>query len=132
MVHSKITERKRRIEFLEFMDQVVNKLPKVAEIHVITDNYCIHKKCDEWLSNHPEVTFHYTPTSASWLNLVEVFFGIFTGKALKGASFESCEQLIQAIKDFLDVYNENAEPFIWRKREVKGSQLKNTLKNLRN
>jgi hypothetical protein len=114
------------------MDQVVNELPKGAEIHVIIDNYCIHKKCDEWLSNHPEVTFHYTPTSASWLNLVEVFFGIFTRKALKGTSFESCEQLIQAIKDFLDVYNENVEPFIWRKREVKGSQLKNTLKNLRN
>jgi transposase len=129
-VHSKILERKRRVEFLEFMDQVVSELPKDKEIHVIMDNYCIHKKCDEWLDAHPAVKFHYTPTSASWLNLVEVFFGIFTRKALRGANFSSIEELIKAIKEFLEVYNENAEPFIWRKREVKGSQLKNTIRNL--
>jgi hypothetical protein len=72
---------KRRVEFLEFMDQVVSDLTKDKELHVIMDNYCIHKKCDEWLLAHPGVKFHYTPTSASWLNLVEVFFGIFTRKA---------------------------------------------------
>jgi hypothetical protein len=65
VVHSKITERKRRVEFLDFMDQVVSDMPKGVEIHAIMDNYCIHKKCDEWLITHPEVTFHYTPTSAS-------------------------------------------------------------------
>jgi hypothetical protein len=65
--------------------------------------------------------------------LVEVFFGIFTRKALKGASFEDIGQLIKAIKDFIEVYNENAEPFVWRKREViKGAQLRNTIKNLFN
>ena len=131
-VHSEIFERKRRVEFLEFMDQVVLELPEDKELHVILDNYCIHKKCDEWLRVHPGVTFHYTPTSASWLNLVEVFFGIFTRKALRGANFTSKEELIKAIQDFLEVYNENAEPFIWRKREVKGSQLKNSIKNFRN
>ena len=132
LVHSNIFERKRRVEFLEFMDQVVSELPEDKEIHVIMDNYCIHKKCDEWLNAHPQVKFHYTPTSASWLNLVEVFFGIFTRKALRGANFKSIEELIRAIKDFLEVYNENAVPFVWRKREVNGSQLKNTIKNLRN
>jgi hypothetical protein len=60
-----ISDRKRRIEFLEFMDQVVSELPEGPELHVIMDNYCIHKKCDEWLKAHPAVTFHYTPTSAS-------------------------------------------------------------------
>jgi hypothetical protein len=132
VVHSRIFERKRRIEFIEFMDQVVSELPEDKELHVIMDNYRIHKKCDEWLRAHPGVTFHYTPTSASWLNLVEVFFGIFTRKALRGGSFASIEELIKAIKDFLEVYNEKTEPFIWRKREVKGSQLKNSLKNLCN
>jgi transposase len=111
------------------MDKVVSELPSDKEIHVIMDNYCIHNKCDEWFSAHPEVTFHYTPTSASWLNLVEVF-GILTRKALRGANFSSIEELIKAIQDFLEVYNENAKPFVWRKREVKGSQLKNSIKNV--
>jgi hypothetical protein len=63
---------------------------------------------------------------------VEAFFAIFTRKALRGANFLTVEELTKAIKDFLEVYNENVEPFVWRKREVKGSQLKNTIKNLRN
>ena len=108
------------------------ELPEGKEIHVLRDNYRIHKKCGEWLECHPEVTFHYTPTPASWLNLVEVFFGIFTRKALRGANFSSIEELIKAIKDFLEAYNENAEPFVWLKREIKGSQLKISIRNFHN
>jgi len=102
------------------MDEVVADLPPDREIHVILDNLCTHKKNDDWLAAHPNVTFHFTPTSASWLNQVEIWFGIFSRKALAGASFRSITQLIQAIQDFTDAYNQKAAPFVWRKREVKG------------
>jgi hypothetical protein len=78
------------------------------------------------------VTFHFTPTSASWLNQVEIWFGIFQRKALRGASFCNIKQLVKTIRDFTDAYNENATPFVWRKREVKGAQLRNTIVNLCN
>ena len=115
-VRSRITDLKRRVEFLEFMDLMVSDLPKEQEIHVIMDNYCTHKKCGSWLAEHPNVHFHYTPTSASWLNMVEIWFGILTRKAIKGASFKSCEELAVAIGEFVEVYNDKAKPFIWRKR----------------
>jgi hypothetical protein len=96
------------------------------------DNLSTHKRNDEWLAAHPNVTFHFTPTSASWLNQVEIWFGIFQRKTLRKASFASIDQLVGAIRDFTAAYNENAAPFVWRKREVKGSQLRNTIVNLRN
>ena len=131
-IHTQTTQQKRRTEFLTFMDQVVTNLPDGKEIHVILDNYCIHKKNDAWLAAHPNVHFHFTPTSASWLNQVEIWFGIFSRKALRGANFKSIEQLRKAIEAFVAAYGPNAKPFVWRKREVKGSQLKNTIVNLRN
>lgn len=131
-IRTQITHKKRRVEFLEFMDQVVAEVPKGREIHVILDNYCIHKKNQAWLAIHPNVTFHFTPTSASWLNQVEIWFGILSRKALRGASFRNQEQLRQAIEDFVAAYGPTAKPFVWRKREVKGSQLRNTIVNLRN
>lgn len=131
-IHTQTTQQKRRVEFLAFMDRVLAELPDDKEIHVILDNYCIHKKCDEWLGDHPNVHFHFTPTSASWLNQVEIWFGIFSRKALKGASFEGIEHLRQAIEAFIAAYGPTAKPFVWRKREVKGTQLKNTISNLRN
>jgi len=131
-VHTQTTTQKRRLEFLSFMDKVMAELPDHNEIHVILDNYCIHKRNDEWLRAHPNVFFHFTPTSASWLNQVEVWFGIFSRKALRGANFRSIEELRQAIEAFISAYGPKAKPFVWRKREVKGSQLKNTIANLRN
>lgn len=130
-VHTQTTGKKRRIEFLEFMDRVVADLPAGKETHVILDNYCIHKKNDAWLAAHPNVFFHFTPTSASWLNQVEIWFGILGRKALRGASFQDVEQLRKAIEDFVEAYGPAAKPFVWRKREVKGSQLRNTIVNLR-
>ena len=130
-IHTKTTNRKRRIEFLEFTDQLLADLPSAVEIHVILDNYCIHKKCDDWLAAHPQVTFHYTPTSASWLNMVEIWFGLLSRKALRGASFRSPEELRKAIEAFVAAYGPTAKPFVWRKREVKGSQLRDTIANLR-
>ena len=77
-VNTATTTLKRREEFLQFMDSIVAESPSDRELHVILDNYCTHKKCDEWLARHPNVHFHFTPTSASWLNQVEIWFGIMS------------------------------------------------------
>ncbi|MFZ3082824.1 IS630 family transposase [Rhodoferax ferrireducens] len=131
-IHSKVTTVKKRPDFQAFLDDVVAEVPVSQEVHVILDNYATHKRNDDWLALHPNVHFHFTPTSASWLNQVEIWFGIFTRKSLSGASFQSTEQLTQAIEAFVTRYNETAAPFVWRKREVRGAQLRNTIVNLRN
>jgi len=115
-----------------FMEGVIADVPADQQIHVILDNYCTHKKNHDWLAQYPHVHFHFTPTSASWLNQVEIWFSILALKTLSGASFESTEQLVQAIEAFIVSYNQSASPFVWRKREVRGSQLRNTIVNLRN
>jgi transposase len=131
-IKSKTTHTKKRPDFQAFMEGVVADIPSDQQIHVVLDNYATHKKNHDWLARHPNVHFHYTPTSASWLNQVEIWFGIFSRKTLRGASFASIEKLIQAIEAFIASYNQSASPFVWRKREVKGSQLRNTIVNLRN
>lgn len=132
VVHGKTTATKKRADFQQFMEEVIAEQPKGQMIHVILDNLNTHKKNEAWLAAHPQVRFHFTPTSASWLNQVEIWFGILQRKALTGASFTSIEQLVQAIRDFLEAHNRTAKPFIWRKREVRGAQLRNTIINLRN
>jgi transposase len=131
-VKTAITQLKRREEFLQFMDQVTAESSPDQELHVVLDNYCTHKKCDTWLGKHPNVHFHFTPTSASWLNQVEIWFGILSRKALRGLSSTSTAELRQAIEAFIKAYAQHAKPFKWRKREVKGSQLRNTIVNLCN
>jgi transposase len=132
LIRGKTTQTKKRVDFQAFMTELVAEHPPDREIHVILDNLSTHKKNDAWLAAHPNVTFHFTPTSASWLNQVEIWFGIFSRKALAGASFAGVEQLAQAIRDFTEAYNRNAAPFLWRKREVRGAQLRYTIVNLRN
>jgi transposase len=140
-IRTQITARQRRVEFLEFMDgllagrpltRAVKGRPGEREIHVILDNYCIHKRNEAWLAAHPNVHFHFTPTSASWLTLVEVWFGILSRKALRGGNFKNIEELRRAIEAFIAAYTPQAKPFVWRKREVKGTQLRNTIVNLCN
>jgi len=131
-IHTKTTEYKKRVDFLEFMDDLVFDVAPEKTIHVIMDNYCIHKKNDAWLATHPNVHFHFTPTSASWLNQVEIWFGIMSRKVLRGGDFKSKDELKSAIEAFVKTYGPNAKPFVWRKREVKGSQLRNTIVNLCN
>lgn len=131
-IHTKTTATKKRPDFQAFLDDIVADIPDDKDIHVILDNYCTHKKNHEWLAKHPNVHFHFTPTSASWLNQVEIWFGILSRKTLTGASFTSAAQLIEAIEAFVDAYNETATPFTWRKREVRGAQLRNTIANLCN
>jgi transposase len=132
VIRGKTTQTKKRADFQAFMDDIVAEQPPDRQIHVILDNLSTHKKNDDWLAAHPNVTFHFTPTSASWLNQVEIWFGIFQRKTLNNASFTSTEQLCQAIHAFTAAYNENAAPFVWRKREVRGTQLRNTIVNLCN
>jgi transposase len=130
-VSTSVTQQKTRQDFIQFMDGIVKEYP-TQEIHVVLDNYCTHKKNEAWLAAHPCVHFHFTPTSASWLNMVEIWFGIFSRKSLSGASFSSKEELKEQIEEYSKAYNKDCKPFKWRKREVKGSQLKNNIANLRN
>lgn len=133
-VKGKVTERKTRSDFLLFMDELLAGYPQREgqEFHVILDNYCIHKKNHEWLEAHPNVHFHFTPTSASWLNQVEIWFGILSRKVLRGASHNSKGDLKAAIEAFIAAYDQAKKPFKWRKREVKGTQIHDTIANLRN
>lgn len=124
--------RRRRVEFLDFMNQVVADYPD-QELHVILDNLNTHKpKNDMWLKRHPQVKFHYTPTSASWLNQIEVWFSILSRSALKGANFTSPKQVREAIDKFIQVYNPQAAPFQWRKRYVYPKGLANRISDLCN
>jgi transposase len=124
--------RRRRREFLDFMNGLVAAYPNL-ELHVIVDNLNTHKpKHDRWLARHSNVHFHYTPTHASWLNQIECWFSILSRQALQGASFTSVEQLRQAIDHFVASYNETATPFEWTKRVVKPGQLKHRYSDLRN
>jgi transposase len=116
-------KRRRRKEFLDFMDELVAAYPK-RRLEVILDNLNTHKKNEEWLARHPKVSFHYTPTRASWLNQVEGWFSILQGQSLTGASFTSVEQLRQHIDAFIDTYNEHAEPFVWTKSKVHQRRVK--------
>lgn len=110
--------RRRRREFLDFMNDVVADHAD-RQIHVVLDNLNTHKpKDDRWLKRHRNVHFHFTPTYSSWLNQVECWFSILSRQALRGASFTSPRQLRQAIDNFVSVYNENATPFEWTKAVV--------------
>ena len=118
MVRTGHYKRRRRVEFLDFMNQVVSEHPD-REIHVILDNLNTHKpKNDMWLARHRNVHFHFTPTHASWLNQIEVWFSVLTRATLTKGSFTSPGEVREAIDAFVAVYNETAHPFEWRKREV--------------
>ena len=110
-------KRRRRKEFLQFMDDVVAAYPR-KRLEVILDNLNTHKKNEAWLARHPRVTFHYTPTRASWLNRVEGWFSILQGQSLTGATFTSIDQLKAHIDAFIETYNDDAEPFAWTKSKV--------------
>lgn len=110
--------RRRRVEFLDFLNRVVSAHPD-REIHLILDNLSTHKpKRDLWLARHKNVHFHYIPTHASWMNQVEVWFSLLARYALKAASFTSAKELREAIDRFIAAYNPTAHPFEWTKEVV--------------
>jgi transposase len=107
--------RHRHTEFVKFLRTIDREVPNGLQVHLILDNYSTHKHDDvkEWLDKHPRFHLHFTPTSSSWLNLVERWFGKLTEKAIRRGVFHSVPDLIAAIDDYLKATNENPEPFIW-------------------
>jgi len=123
-------QRRRRKEFLVFMNELVSDYPG-RELQVIVDNLNTHKpKQDGWSARHKNVHFHYTPTHASWLNQIEIWFSILSRRALKGARFTSPRQLREAIDRFVAAYNQTAAPFPWKKQQVLPKPLKKYYANL--
>jgi transposase len=108
--------RHRHQEFLKFLRQVATAYPRVP-LHVVCDNYGTHTHADvrDWLAKNPRVTLHFTPTSGSWLNMVEIFFSIITRQAIRRGSFTSVKDLIAAIENFIDGWNDRCHPFTWTK-----------------
>jgi transposase len=107
--------RHRHEEFLKFMRTIDREVPPGLQIHMILDNYATHKHDDveSWLGKHPRFHLHFTPTSSSWLNLAERFFGKLTDKALRRGVFHSVPDLIAAIETYLQANNANPTPFVW-------------------
>ena len=124
-------QRRRRVEFLDFMNRVVAEPGR--QIHVILDNLNTHKpKCDRWLARHKNVQFHFTPTHASWLNQIEVWFGILSQPALAHSSFTSPKQVRERIDAFVQAYNQKAHPFEWTKQVVYSKHPRTKYADLRN
>lgn len=110
--------RHRHEEFLKFLRKIDKETPKELPLHLILDNYGTHKhaKVKAWLEKHPRFHLHFTPTSSSWLNLVERWFGELTRKQLQRGIFKSVLELIEVIEEYLRHNNENPRPFVWIKR----------------
>jgi transposase len=108
--------RHRHQEFLRFLKKVASAYPG-QELHVVCDNYATHKHPDvrAWLARNPRITLHFTPTSGSWLNMVEIFFGIITRQAIRRGTHRSVKDLITAIGAFIDGWNDRCQPFTWTK-----------------
>jgi transposase len=107
--------RHRHIEFLKFLRTIDRQVPNGLHVHLILDNYATHKhpNVETWLAKHPRFHLHFTPTSSSWLNLVEIFFGKLTAKAIRRGVFKSVPDLIEAIDAYLTATNTTPEPFVW-------------------
>lgn len=110
-------QRHRHIEWLKFLRQIDRETPKGKALHLIVDNYATHKhpKVQAWLAKHPRFTMHFTPTSASWLNMVERFFRDITTEQIRRGVFTSVAELIAAINDYVAHHNTQPKPFIWTK-----------------
>ena len=109
-------DRHGKAEFLDFLKIVARTHPR-RRLHVVCDNYHTHKHADinPWLAKNPRITLHFTPTSGSWLNLVEVFFSIITRQSIRRGSFDSVKELTAAIRAFITGWNDRCHPFIWTK-----------------
>ena len=107
--------RHRHQEFLKFLKRLDSEFPAEVRLHMVMDNYGTHKhpKVQDWLQRHPRFIPHFVPTSSSWLNLVERWFGELTGKRIRRGIFLSVNDLISAIEEFLAAWNANPKPFVW-------------------
>jgi transposase len=110
-------KRHRHQEFLAFLKAVEKQTPKELDLHLIVDNYATHKheKVKSWIKRNKRVHLHFIPTSSSWLNLVERFFGLLTEKQLRRGIFTSVKELEETIMKFIETHNEEGKPFVWTK-----------------
>jgi transposase len=110
-------QRHTHIEWLKFLRQIDRETPKGKTLHLIADNYATHKHpaVQEWLAKHPRLSMHFTPTSASWLNMVERFFRDISENRLRRGVFTSVPELVAAIDEYVAHHNTNPKPFIWTK-----------------
>ena len=128
--------RHRHQEFLRFMRRVVRSVEPNLDIHVIVDNYATHKhpRVKRWLDRHLQVHFHFVPTSASWLNLVERFFSELTTRQLQRLAVSSLDELIVAITHYIEHRNKDPKPFVWtatvERILIKVNKANNTLASL--
>ena len=108
-------QRHRHQEFLRFLRRLDNEFPGKTPLHLVMDNYGTHKHphVKAWMKKHPRFVPHFVPTSSSWLNLVERWFGELTAKRVRRGSFSSVQELQNAIAEFLTNWNEKPKPFIW-------------------
>ena len=107
--------RHRHQEFIRFLQKIDDETPPALDLHLIVDNYGTHKhaRVTSWLRRHPRVHLHFTPTSSSWLNLVERWFRDLTDKRIRRGSFDSVPELIATIYDYLAQSNQNPHVFVW-------------------
>ena len=114
-VLGKCSKRHRHQEFLAFLRLIDRETPRELDIHLVLDNYATHKhpKVQAWLAKRPRYHLHFTPTSASWLNQVERWFGLISQRAIKRGSFDSVAELVKTIEAFIANHNASASPFIW-------------------
>jgi transposase len=108
--------RHRHQEWIEFLKQIDEGTPSDVDLHLIVDNYATHKHpaVRRWLKRHPRFHVHFTPTSGSWLNLVERWFGEITRRRIRRGVFRSVKDLKAAIYDYIERHNEEAKAFVWR------------------
>lgn len=108
-------QRHRHQEFLRFLRKIDRETPKGLDLHLIVDNYATHKKAEvkTWLAKHKRFQLHFTPTSSSWLNLVERWFRELTDKRIRRGTFENVSQLVKAIQEYLDHHNQHPKAFVW-------------------
>ena len=108
--------RHRHQEFLQFLGRLVRRFPR-RELHLVLDNLSAHKTPEvrRWLTRHPRVHFHFTPTSGSWMNQVETWFSILTRQQVRRGSYRSVGELTTAIRRFIKSHNQNRRPFVWTK-----------------
>ncbi len=123
-VHGRCFPKHTHVEFVAFLDSLARTYPH-REIRVICDNYGTHKHptVKQWLAEHPRFRPHFTPTSASWLNLVERWFGLVTAQVIRRGSFDTVRLLERAIGRYLEAWNQDAKPFTWTKsaRQIRRS-----------
>jgi transposase len=114
-VIGEVYDRNSRVEFLEFLNRLEAEIPAGKEVHAILDNLQVHKtpEVKQWLDDHPRWTFHFTPTHASWLNQIELFFSILTRRLLRRGIFTSKADLRTQLPAFVERYNPTAKPFAW-------------------